>query len=207
MRYVVIPVANETRNPALPYAIASIRKHTTYEPITFGMKDYALCSHVHVEEPRDTKFANEARVMRTALETIAEPFIWSNDDIYWLHPAQPIRWALGQLECDFGPTIYQRRKHTTWCTLRAHSLPTWDYESHTPLPVTDLRTMNLALNMTGAMRTLYGNLTGDPDVTTGDVKMRRPDDPLPDAPWASTRHDPQLYRNLRAAITYERAAL
>ncbi len=200
MRYVVIPVANEPRNLSLPYAINSIRKHTDYEPVTYGMKDYGYCTHVHVDEPRDTKFANEARVMRHALEVIGEPFIYSADDVYWLRPAVPVRWALGQLECDFGPTIYQKRKHTTWCTLRAHSLPTFDYESHTPLPVTNLPAMNLALNMTGAMRSLYGNLTGDPDVTAGDVKMRQTDEPLPDAAWASTRHNPELYRHLRPAL-------
>lgn len=197
---VVIPVADEPHNRSLPYAVASIRRHTTYEPVTYGMKDYGLCTHVHVDEPRDTKFANEARVMRTAIDKIGEAFIYSADDIYWLHPAEPIRWALGQLENDFGATIYQKRKHTTWQTLRAHSLPTLDYESHTPLPVTDLHTMTIALNMTGAMRSLYGNLTGQPDIVAPDVKLRRTDAPLPDSPWASTQHDPNLYRNLRHAL-------
>jgi hypothetical protein len=194
---VVIPVANEAKNLSLPHAINSIRKHTDLEPVTYGMKDYGLCTHIHVDEPRDTKFANEARVMRTAIDRIGEAFIWSNDDIYWLRPAEPVRWALGQLDNDFGATIYQKRKHTTWQTLRAHSLPTWDYESHTPLPVTDLHTMTIALNMTGAMRSLYGNLTGTPDLVAPDVKLRRTDAPLPDAAWVSTHHDPGLYRNLR----------
>jgi hypothetical protein len=161
------------------------------------MKDYGLCSHVHVDEPRDTKFANEARVMRKALETIGAEFIYSADDIYWLQPAEPIRWAIGDLENDFGRTIYQQRKHTTWQTCRAHGLPTWDYESHTPLPVTDLNAMNLALNMTGAMRSLYGNLTGEPDLVAADVKMRRRSEPVPDAPWASTEISPELYASLR----------
>jgi hypothetical protein len=138
--------------------------------------------------------------MATAIRELAEPFIWSADDIYWLHPAEPIRWALGQLECDFGPTIYQKRKHTTWQTLRAHSLPTFDYESHTPLPVTNLPAMNLALNMTGAMRSLYGNLTGEPDLIAGDVKMRSRNAPLPDAAWASTAHDPTNYPALQEVL-------
>lgn len=197
MTVVVIPVANEPRNLSLPYAVASIRKHTEFEPVTYGMKDYGLCSHVHVDEPRDTKFANEARVMRHAIDQIGDSFIYSADDIYWLHPAEPIRWAIGDLEHDFGRTIYQKRKHTTWQTLRAHGLPTWDYESHTPLPVTDLHAMTLALNMTGAMRSLYGNLTGAPDLIAPDVKLRRTDAPLPESAWVSTQHDPGLYRHLR----------
>ena len=199
--FVVIPVANETKNLSLPYAVASIRRHTDYEPVTYGMRDFGLCTHVHVDEPRDTKFANEARVMRTAIDKIGDSFIYSADDIYWLHPAEPIRWALGQLENDFGATIYQKRKHTTWQTLRAHSLPTWDYESHTPLPVTDLHAMTLALNMTGAMRTLYGNLTGTPDQIAGDVKVRSRRDPLPDAPWASSNGTPTTWPALLTALT------
>ena len=199
--FVVIPVANETKNLSLPYAVASIRRHTDYEPVTYGMRDFGLCTHVHVDEPRDTKFANEARVMRTAIDKIGDSFIYSADDIYWLHPAEPIRWALGQLENDFGATIYQKRKHTTWQTLRAHSLPTWDYESHTPLPVTDLHAMTIALNMTGAMRTLYGNLTGTPDQIAGDVKVRSRRDPLPDAPWASSNGTPTTWPALLTALT------
>lgn len=192
--YAVIPVADEPTNPSLPHAIASIRRHTNYTPITVG-KDHHLCDHIPTtQQPgRAHIFTNQNLAMRTALTELAEPFIWTNDDIYWLRPAQPIRWALGDLENDFGNTIYQRRKHTTWQTLRAYGLPTWDYESHTPLPVTDLTAMNLALNMTGAMRTLYGNLTGVPDMAAPDVKMRRSSDPLPNAAWASTSGNPERY--------------
>jgi len=197
---VVLPVANEPRNLSLPHAVASIRKHTEFEPVTFGMKDFGLCRHIHVDEPRDTKFANEARVMRKALETIGAEFIYSADDIYWLRPAEPVRWAIGDLDDDRGRTVYQQRKHTTWQTLKAHGLPTWDYESHTPLPVTDLHAMTLALNMTGAMRSLYGNLTGVPDVVAPDVKLRRRSDPLPDAPWASTEAPPERYPLLRSTL-------
>lgn len=199
--YVVIPVAEEPRNASLPYAVASIRKHTTYTPVTVG-HDFGVCDHIPtVQTPgRVNMFANTALAMQTAIRELGEPFIWSNDDIYWLRPAEPVRWALGQLENDFGATVYQKRKHTTWQTLRAHSLPTWDYESHAPLPVADLHTMTLALNMTGAMRSLYGNLTGTPDIVAPDVKLRRTDAPLPDAAWVSTHHDPGLYRNLRHAL-------
>lgn len=198
---VVIPVAVEPRNLSLPHAINSIRKHTDYEPVTVG-HDHGLCENIPAEQApgRANVFANTAHLMQVTIDTLAEPFIWSADDIYWLRPAEPVRWALGQLECDFGPTIYQKRKHTTWCTLRAHSLPTYDYESHTPLPVTNLAAMNLALNMTGAMRTLYGNLTGDPDTIAGDVKIRSRRDPIPDAPWASSNGNPELWPALMAAL-------
>lgn len=199
--YVVIPVADEPRNLSLPYALASIAKHTTYTPVTVG-HDHGLCDHIPSPQlaGRVNIFRNTDRHMQAAIDKLGEPFIWSADDVYWLRPAEPVRWAIGDLEHDFGPTIYQKRKHTTWQTLRAHGLPTHDYESHTPLPVTDLHAMAIALNMTGAMRSLYGNLTGTPDLIAPDVKLRRPDAPLPNAPWVSTGRDPNLYRHLRAEL-------
>lgn len=192
---IVIPVADEPNNPSLPYALASIRKHTDLEPLTVGMKDYGLCDHLRTVEPggKLRKFTGEPIAMRTAIDHLGEPFIWSNDDIYWLRPAEPIRWAIGDLTDDHTHTIYQQRKHRTWQTCKTYGLPTWDYESHTPLPVTDLNAMLLALNMPGTMRSLYGNLTGEPDVIAADVKVRSRRDPVPDAPWASTEGRPNTW--------------
>lgn len=200
--YVIIPVAHEPNNLSLPYVIASIRKHTDYTPVTVG-HDHGLCDHIPtIQLPgRANAFKNTANAMRTAIHEIAEPLIWCDDDTYWLRPAQPTRWAIGTLENDNGPSVYQQRKHTTWQTLRSLGLPTYDYESHTPLPVNDLDAMNLALNLTGTMRSLYGNLTGQPDVIAPDVKMRRKDASLPDAAWASTHGDPNRYPHLIEALT------
>jgi len=194
----VIPVANEATNLSLPYALASIRRHTDLEPLTVGERDPGLCEHLTTREPRGRlrKFRGEAVAMRTALEHLQAPFIWSADDIYWMRPAEPVRWAIGDLDADQGPTIYQERKHATWQTCKRYGLPTWDYESHTPLPVTNLDAMLTALNLPGAMRSLYGNLTGTPDVIAPDVKLRRRSDPLPDTPWCSTELPPTRYTEL-----------
>lgn len=204
---VVIPVADEPHNRSLPYALASIRQHTTLEPLTVGMKDYGLCDHLMTKEPRGKlrKFRGEVIAMRAALEYLDEPFVWSNDDIYWLRPAEPVRWAIGKLEDADTRTIYGQRKQHTLAFLRRQGLPTWDYESHTPLPVHPAP-MRLVLDWcdTDPMldkRSLYGNLTREPDIIAADVKLRARSAPLPDAAWCSTARPPTDHPALTATLT------
>lgn len=205
--YVVIPTAVEPRNPSLPYAIQSISQHTTYTPVTVG-HDHGLCDHIPSPQlpGRDNIFRNTDRHAETALRELGEPFIWSADDIYWLEPAEPVRWAIGHLEDATGRTIYAQRKRHTAEWLRRCFHPTYDYEAHTPMlfepdPLTEVLDIIRRQGWsTLDKRSLYGNLTGHPDIVAPDVKLRRTDAPLPDAAWASTHHDPGLYRNLRHAL-------
>lgn len=202
--YVVIPTAVEPRNPSLSYALASIRKYTTYTPVTVG-HDYGLCDHIPSPQlaGRANIFTNTDRHMQTALRELGEPFIWSADDIYWLEPAEPVRWAIGHLEDATGNTIYARRKRATAAWLRQRFHPTHDYEAHVPMlvdpgPMIEVLDLILRLGWSGLdKRSLYGNLTGQPDHVAPDVKLRQTGAPLPDTPWVSTHHDPGLYRNLR----------
>lgn len=204
--YVVIPTAVEPRNPSLPYAIASIRKHTTYTPVTVG-HDHGICYHIPAIQTlgRANIFRNTDNHMRTAIRELGEPFIWSADDIYWLRPAEPIRWAIGLLNHATGNTVYAQRKHHTATTLHALGYPQWDYEAHVPIRVEPEPMLKaLALTQDDPMldkRSLYGNLTGTPDITAPDVKLRRRSDPLPNAPWVSTVGDPSLYPQLPATLT------
>ena len=204
--YVVIPVAAEPRNPSLPYAIASIRKHTTYTPVTVG-HDHGICYHIPAIQTlgRANIFRNTDNHMRTAIRELGEPFIWSADDIYWLRPAEPIRWAIGDLNHATGNTVYTQRKRHTAATLHALGYPQWDYEAHVPMLV-DPEPMLEALALTDAdpmldKRSLYGNLTGTPDITAPDVKVRSRRDPLPDASWASSEGTPEKWPALMAALT------
>lgn len=205
---VVIPVANEDRNPSLPYALASIRRHTNLEPLTVGGKDYGLCDHLNTGEHRSnasSKFRGEAIAMRAAILEIGESFVWSNDDVYWLRPAHPIRWALGDLNADRRRSIYAHRKHATANALHAAGLPTYDYESHTPLlihPEPALEALErCARDPLLDKRSIYGNLTGEPDIIAPDVKMRAYVDPIPDAPWCSTEARIDRYPGLIERIT------
>lgn len=187
-RIVVIPVAQESTNPTLALAIESIRRHTDYDVVTMG-HDHGVAEHIYSpqsEHLRD-RWANTDHAMRVACENF-EHFIWSADDIYWTRPAEPIRWAIGDLATTLRKGKHGPRKQATLAWLRAHNMPTWDYEAHVPLNI-ESAPMLTALDIIKQRplldkRTLYGNMTGEPDLVAPDVKMRTDD--LPDAPWVSS---------------------
>lgn len=200
MTHVVIPTAREPRNWCLPYALESIRKHTDLTPVTVGFNTGLNRLHITTVQAADP-FANTDLAVLTACDTawVSDPFILSADDIYWLRPAAPIMWALGQLDRAEGSSEYAKRKRHTLHLLKARNLPTWDYESHTPMPV-HKNLMLAALAIGGEKRTVYGNLNGQPDRVAPDVKMRKRDSPLPDAEWASTAFKPDDYPSLITAL-------
>ena len=203
MRHVVIPVADEPANPSLPLAIASIHKHTDYIPVTVG-KDFGVTpQHIATTQllGRGHAFTNTDLAVRVACETgwVSDPFILSADDIYWLEPATPIRWALGRLETAQGSTVYAQRKRATAALLQSMGLPTFDYESHTPILVHKAPMLE-ALTLGGEKRSVYGNITGLPDHIGPDVKLRHATDPLPKAAWVSTEARPTRYPQLMGAL-------
>lgn len=188
--YVVIPV-RVGRNRSLPIALETIARHTDLVPVIIGHNpgvDVQHVQHIRTVQGRD-KFGNQELAMLAALDTpgISDPFVWSNDDIYWTRPADPIRWAIGNLADDTSAGMHARRKADTLQLLVTLGLPTFDYESHTPLPVQKAG-MREALRMGGTMRSVYGNITGTPDLVAPDVKLRTRHDPVPDTPWLSTSH-------------------
>lgn len=198
-RHVVIPTAEEPHNPSLPYVLASIRKHTDYIPVTVG-KDWGLCDHIPTRQQpgRANMFTNTDLAMRIACEDdrVSPEFIWSNDDIYWTREAEPIRWAIGKLEDAQGSTVYEQRKHHTAAWLRDHGLPAYDYEAHTPMLVHKARMLTVLNHITTDpmldKRSMYGNMTGDPDIIAPDVKLRRRSQ-TPTEAWYSTELPPHLY--------------
>lgn len=197
--YVVLPVAAEPRNPSLPYALASIRAHTDYIPVTVG-KDWGLCDHIPTVQG-DDKFANTDLAMRVACAELGEPFVWSNDDVYWLRPADPVRWAIGKLEDAVGARVWQQRKRDTAAILNGRGLPTFDYEAHVPMLIHPTPMLE-ALGIGGEKRSVYGNLTGLPDMVRPDVKMRRPQNRPPlHEPWVSTEGDPMRWRDLAELLS------
>lgn len=193
MTHIVIPTAREPRNHCLPFALASIAQHTDYTPVTVGFNPRSKVAHLDSPQTAN-RFANTDRAVRLACTTewISDPFILSADDIYWLRPAQPTRWALGTLNNTDDSSEYSRRKAHTAHRLQSLGLPVWDYESHTPLLIWK-QPMLKALDLGGDKRSMYGNLTGQPDVIAPDVKMRDRTAPLPDAPWVSTAFKPTQY--------------
>lgn len=200
MTDVVIPTAREPRNLCLPYALASIERHTDYTPVTIGFNPRSTARHIDSPQTAD-RFANTDHAVQLACtrDDISDPFILSADDIYWLQPAKPERWALGHLHEATGATVYAQRKRHTAELLASLDLPTWDYETHTPLLVHKAHMLE-ALTIGGDKRSVYGNLTGQPDHITADVKMRKPSDTVPNAPWASTAYTPTRYPHLMQAL-------
>lgn len=204
VRHVAIPVAVEQSNDALAYALASIATHTDLEPVTIG-HDFGLCQHIHTTQNPGVLHAraNTNAAMRAACETawISDPFVWSNDDVYWLQPADPIRWALGMLEDADGSSLNRQRKRETAAILAARGLPTYDYEAHVPMLV-DKATMLEVLDIVDTnpnvleKRSLYGNMTGLPDRIAPDVKLRNPANRHRDTEWASTQDSPERYTQL-----------
>ena len=185
---IVIPVAAEDTNPTLPLAIASIREHTDYRIVTIG-HDFGLCEHIPMAQNtrRPARWANTDNAMRLACEHF-DTFIWSNDDIYWTRPVEPVRWALGHLADTTRKNAYGRRKQATHAWLRKHDLPTWDYEAHVPMPINAAAMLEalgiIATTPTLDKRSLYGNLTGQPDLIAPDVKVRTRE--TPSTPWLSS---------------------
>lgn len=205
MTHVIIPVADEPSNPSLPVALASIHEHTDYLPVTVG-KDFGLTTqHIATSQlpGRAQAFANTDLAVRVACETgwVSDPFILSADDIYWTEPAAPIRWALGSLFDAQGSTVYAQRKRATATMLEAMGLPTFDYESHTPMMISKRQMLTVldwcAQNPMLDKRSVYGNLTGVPDHIGPDVKLRRRSEPRPAAPWYSTALPPHRYEATR----------
>lgn len=206
-RHVVIPVADEPSNPSLPYALATIRKHTDYIPVTVG-KDHGLTElHIPTVQDRD-KFTNTDLAMRTACETewVSDPFVWWMDDVFIFEPASIPDWHMGQLPHTIDPTSssYHRRKVETRRILETLGLPTLDYELHTPLLVHQALMLE-ALAIGGDKRTIYGNLQG-----TGtyhpDVKTRSEDrHALSPGPYVSTT--PRSWRIHRTTIVQRTATM
>lgn len=196
--FVVVPTAVEPTNPSFAYAVASIRRHTDYDIVTIG-HNVGHEPHIPTKQLKGNIFTNTDLAMQAACNTpwIGPEFIWSADDIYWLKPAEPIRWAIGKLEDAHGSTVYAQRKRHTAAWLNARGLPTFDYESHTPLLIQPGAMLDVLAYIDREpmldKRSLYGNLTGEPDIIAADVKVRSRRDPIPDAPWASTDGRPTTW--------------
>lgn len=186
--HVVIPVRVSTVNDPLNLTLHQLERFhpdatvwlighlpplTTTLPVT----------HIPTVQGRD-RFVNTEHAMRTALNNprIPDPFVWSNDDIYWTRTHDPVDWHMGELPT-VGTTLYTRRKAWTRTILEEHGLPTLDYELHVPILVSK-NLMAEALTTGGSMRTIYGNLQGTGTHHT-DVKVY-PGQPIPTGPFLSS---------------------
>lgn len=192
---IVIPVAEEVANPTLKYAVETIRRfapNLRVVMIGFTMpyaKPYGDLADFAIPLNQDLEdlVGNTNRAMHKACvsDQITDPFIWSNDDIYWRRAVSleelivTSRTAKGKVPqrapYSRPKGLYARMDETTRGVLENHKptpLMDWDYERHAPLIVEKERMLK-ALVLGGNKRTVYGNLAIYEGVTSATPPIRR----------------------------------
>ena len=207
---IVIPVANEPANHTLPLVLRSLAKHAPqlrvvlvghvgpYAP-PFNQGVFAAVEHVIEFEQPSRYIDNTDKAMRLACQDpeVSDPFIWSNDDIYWRRPVSLVE-LLHHGAVSRGPLppktetvrgTYGVLAKESGQLLEDSGLPTYDYERHVPLIVDKSRMLH-ALELGGSKRSVYGNLSQDsPVAIRDDVKLFTAKDRVPDLadePFLST---------------------
>jgi hypothetical protein len=193
MTSVVIPVAVEPVNFTLPLALASIATHAPWlNPVLIGepiqLEPYTVPYTKELGPIRVLPFmtqgldpaVNTNAMLRAALmdEEITDPFVWSNDDIYFLRETSlddiRVAGATARKKLEDNPPTgrYGTQSHHTAAVLRGLSKPTWDYERHVPIVVNkDRMRLALAFGPTAYPRSMYQNLQFEkPAFVQRDVK-------------------------------------
>jgi hypothetical protein len=197
---VVIPVAHESKNIWLPLALESIRRNAPQlSVILIGhtppwIEEPYIRRFIHLEQHPNHPVENTDMLMRAACNDshISDPFLWSNDDIFW---RRPVEWpelilqsgaAMKSLRDKQQGTFYGDFAHETAFYLEKAGLPIFDYERHVPLIVLKEQMLR-ALDFGWSKRSVYGNqMRAQPTMLTGDTKLfNRPNERVDPAPWLS----------------------
>jgi hypothetical protein len=190
---IVIPVADEETNPTLQYALESIARFESgcrvvlvgaVEQLPGDTTDLAHMT-VQISQDKDVRpTENTDKLMRWAVDlaAITDPFIWSNDDIYWRRQVS-LAELMMQNATSLGPlsrrspdavglSSYALEEAITRQVLEHAGLRTDSYERHVPLLV-HKDSMRHALLLGGSKRSVYGNLElpHGPQSTGRDVKL------------------------------------
>lgn len=197
----VIPVADTIRNESLVLSLDMIEKHASnLRVVVMGnhfvsANDPRVALTIPVLQGHNTPIFNTDMLMRMACtdRRISDPFVWTNDDIFWLRPVSLpelvhiSQTTKGDLRSNIKKGTHGLLAHQAYHSLNALNRPTWDYERHVPM-VIHKDTMLQALSLTGSKRSLYGNLNWDyPSILAKDVKLFDPAQVsvLPDGPFVS----------------------
>lgn len=207
----VIPVANEPRNLTLPLALWSADKYAPWLKVVLvgdptGLQPLALsqpsghCLPFLQQSPFDP-LGNTTQMLRLAAHTpndiVTDPFIWSNDDIYFRRPVtlDDVRTAGSTARGDLRDVPvngrHGKRAGQTRATLEGLGLPTWDYERHVPLLIHKDDLLHAVGRDDVNPRSMYLNHALErPSFIQDDVKAFRPGElaALPDSPFFSTGH-------------------
>jgi len=209
---VVIPVADEPVNHTLALAIESIRTHAPQLRIVLLGNTAAWAARVDLAfrldqlPSRPLLNTDNAMLFACRTEAISDPFLWSNDDIYWRRPValpelvKQSGTAWGQLTQHSARGMYGVTAHRTHGLLVDRGLPTFSYERHVPLLVSKEAMIDVLGSVERgrfAKRSVYQNTVLPAPVELRpaglgigrDVKVFRAPDPIPDLdrePFLST---------------------
>ena len=184
---IVIPLAFEPANHTLPLVRRSLALHAPQLRLVIAgyawpyLNDPEVGHTIDFPQLAGREIANTDTAMRKACldPEVSDPFIWSNDDIYWRRPVT-LEELVHHSAVSRGPlppasytakNIHTRIGKVTGELMRAAHLPDWDYERHVPLLV-HKAAMLQALELGGSKRSTYGNLTNAfPTAIRPDVKV------------------------------------
>lgn len=203
---VVIPVADEPDNEELRYCLRSLVNVPHRNVFTVGHRHKFLSDkvqHINVMQKRTlSRFENSARNLFLACndERVSKSFYWFNDDFYAIRPVSDIPYYhMGdirehvQRKYNGRSSQYIRAMLRTADFLKQKGYPTLCYEVHAPIKIHKskfIKVYNLTRNRHvvphGADRSLYANIQMLGGEQIDDVKVYKPNDPIPNMPFVSS---------------------
>lgn len=174
----------------LRYSLRSLEKNFPDHSVwLIGGRPHWIQNVGHIRtQQHGAKWENSRLALRAAVncDLISDPFVWVNDDFFWLRPQEtPLMlhgglfagWLAG-MRSRLGRSAYVRGGEATLAILKREGLASGalSWSLHTPM-IVDKAAARRALELAGDfprqihMRTLVGNLAGLTGVKSRDVKL------------------------------------
>lgn len=207
---IVIPV-REGANEELRYALRTIAANVPHRAVWIVGGKPNWCTGVeHLRHTqRSGKYQNVRNARRLAAEhpDISDTFMLWNDDIYAMEPVADLpryhRGSVASVLAAFrlrvGESPYVLGMAETKGYLEREGIETpLSYELHVPVALQKDRLLDVldrgeAQLRLPHVRTLYGNLHGEPGPKIDDVKVHSMESEIPRGPWLSSSDDTFRY--------------
>lgn len=194
----VVYPCREGDNEELRYSLRSLANVEHDEVWVFGgCPSWYQGRFVAVSQHED-KYGNARRAIEAACndDRVSDPFALMNDDFYALSPVNivllnrgSLREMIAKQQAVRPSGVYLRNMRATLALLNSMGFKDpLSFGLHVPVPV-HKSVMLRALEATRPglhLRTVYGNLLGEPSPTIEDVKLCRMRNLAPDTGWMST---------------------
>lgn len=202
---VVYPYKSKGDDEELRYSLRSLKNLPHGKVVIVGDRPEWLRDVYHIPVKQRlslTRFENSARNIYEAScdPKVSEDFILMNGDFYITKPIQEIptyhRGNIAEVvSSEYGgaDSLYIRIMKQVHKFLKSKGYPTLCYELHCPMVInkTKYREIHKLIRNRhriphGSDRTLYGNMTDMGGTKIKDVKVYRPNDPIPDTEFLSS---------------------